>query len=161
MRVEDAGQHVLRTITAVSSGLAEHATGRTVIVAIGAGWLLDTPLPPPGMRDLRGEWVTAMRASANAHASLYVVDPAGLDMTSGRMGGASGLARETGGHAFLHTNDLRGAAARIWREAGHYYLLGVADPPLQRTAELRELDVRVLRRGVTMRARRALAGSSH
>ena len=52
--------------------------GRKAIVAIGAAWLFDTPLPPPGLRDLRDEWLTAMRSMAAANVSLYVIDPVGI-----------------------------------------------------------------------------------
>ena len=72
--------------------------------------------------------------------------------------GSSGFARETGGHAFLNTNDFDGAVDRIMREASSYYVIAVADPPIRRTSDLRELDVRVLRQGVTVRARRAVLG---
>ena len=99
-----------------------------------------------------------MRAMASANATLYVIDPGGLG-TSRMLGGSSGFARETGGYAFLNTNDVSGAADRILREAGSYYLIGVADPPVGRKADLRDLDVRVLRRGVTIRARKAVAGA--
>jgi hypothetical protein len=73
-------------------------------------------------------------------------------------GGDSGFARETGGLAFVSTNDVNGAADRVMRDAANYYLIGVADPPNGRGADLRELDVRVLRPGVTIRARRAVPG---
>ena len=45
MRLEDAGVHVLNTVTALSRQLAEASGGRKAIVAIGAGWLFDTPIP--------------------------------------------------------------------------------------------------------------------
>ena len=155
-RIEDAGAHVLQTVARLSRALAEEAPGRKALVALGAGWMFDTPLPPPGLRDLRSEWLEAMRATAAAHVSLYVVDPAGLGMRPGFTGGRNGFARETGGHAFLNTNDLHGAAARVWQEAGSYYLIGVSNPAVHRSAELRELDVRVLRKGTSVRARRAI-----
>jgi hypothetical protein len=75
-------------------------------------------------------------------------------------GGGTGFARETGGFAFLATNDLDGAADRIMRDATHYYLIGVGDPPVGRGADLRELDVKVLRKGVTVRARKTINGGS-
>lgn len=159
-RPEDAGEHVLRRVESIARQLTEASDDRKTIVGIGAGWVLDTPLPPPGLRDLRDEWVGAMRAMAGANASLYVIDPAGL--TGARAipgyGGSSGFARETGGHAFLSTNDLRGAADRIMAEAGTYYVLSMANPPVQRNADLREVDVKVLRKGVTLRARRGIKG---
>lgn len=157
-RLEDVGQQVLNTVTTLSRQLAEAPGGRKTIVAIGNAWLLDRPLPPPGAsRDLRSEWIAAMRAAASAKVSLYVIDPSGVGRRQMIGGGDSGFAHETGGHAFLNTNDLGDVVARIWREAGSYYLLGVVDPPIQRKAELRELEVKVLRRGVTVRARRELA----
>jgi VWFA-related protein len=158
-RIEDAGEHVLRTVTALSRQFAEVSDGRKTIVAIGAGWMFDTPLPPLAIRDLGREWIEAIRELASTHTALYVIDPAGIAAGPGRLfGGDSGFARETGGHAFMHTNDLRGAAERIWREAGAYYMLGVADPPVQKTADLREVSVKVLRKGVTIRARKAVKG---
>jgi VWFA-related protein len=160
-RIEDAGEQVLRSVERLSRQLAEQPGRRKSIVAIGAGWMFDTPLPPPSLRDLSREWVSAMRAMASTHTTLYVIDPAGMGVSPrGYLGGASGFARETGGHAFMNTNDLTGAAARIWQESGSYYLLGVLNPPMQRTADLREVEVKILRKGVTPRARRAIPGKN-
>src|SRR5687767_10437680 len=61
LRIEDAGEHVLRLLTATAEQMLE-IPGRKAIVAIGAAWLFDTPLPPPGLRDLRDVWLTAMRS---------------------------------------------------------------------------------------------------
>jgi VWFA-related protein len=158
-RIEDAGEHVLRLFTAISRQLVEAPGRRKAIVAIGAGWLFDTPLPPPSLRDLHTEWLTAMRSMAAANVSLYVIDPVGLRPIGGySFGGDSGFANETGGYAFLSTNDLRGAAEQIFAEAGTYYVLRMTDPPVQRTADLREVKVRVLRKDVTVRARRGIPG---
>jgi len=161
-RLEDAGANVLTLLTTLSRQMTELPIGwRKPIVAIGAGWMFDTPLPSPTIqtRDLHGEWVAAMRAMAAANACLYVIDPSGVGAAPYSVnGGASGLARETGGFAFMNTNDIAGTAARIWKESGTYYVLRVADPPVQRAADLRELDVRVLRKGVTVRARRGIPG---
>ena len=74
------------------------------------------------------------------------------------MNGSSGFARETGGHAFRNTNDYNGAVDRIMRDSWSYYVITVADPPVRLTSDLRELDVRLGRRGVTVRARRAILG---
>jgi VWFA-related protein len=156
IRLDTLGEQVLETIASLSRQF--EGSGRKAIVAIGSAWLFDTPIPPPASgRDLRAEWTEAMRAMAFANATLYVIDPGGVEAAR-RLGGSSGFARETGGHAFVNTNDLNGAADRIMREAGSYYLIGVADPPVARKADLRELDVRVLRRGVTVRARKAVPG---
>jgi hypothetical protein len=50
------------------------------------------------------------------------------------------------------------AAERIWAEMGSYYLLGVPNPTVQQAADLRELEVKVLRRGVNVRARKGIPG---
>lgn len=99
-----------------------------------------------------------MRAMAAANAALYVIEPGGVGAAPFAFSGSSGLAAETGGHAFVNTNDLAGAADRIMREAGNYYLITVADPPVQRNADLRDVEVKSLRDGVTVRARRAVPG---
>src|SRR5688572_16482336 len=53
-RIEDAGEHVLRLLTAIARQLTELPGRRKAIVAIGAAWLFDTPLPPPSLRDQIG-----------------------------------------------------------------------------------------------------------
>ena len=160
MRPDDLGAQVLRTIAAVSRQLMESGGRKRTIVGLGSGWLFDTPLPPAmsSGRELGPEWVDAMRAMSAANVTLYAIDPGGVGRTR-FPGGDSGFARETGGFAFLSTNDMKGAAAQIMDEASTYYILGINDPPMFRTAPLREVDVRVKRRGVTVRARRAIAGA--
>lgn len=161
-RIEDAGRHVLQTLTAISRSLTEVSGHRKAVVAIGAPWLFDTPLPPPSLGDLNAQWVEAMRAMAAAHVTLYVIEPGGISPVAGvpgsHIGGSSGFARETGGHAFVSTNSFTNAADRIWQELRSYYRLGVRNPPVRRTADLREVEVKILRKGVTVRARRAIPG---
>jgi VWFA-related protein len=161
MPMDRLGEHVLKNLGALSRQMVEAGEQRKTIVAIGSGWLFDRPIPPPatGM-DPRREWIAAMQAMASSNVSFYVIDPTGIAMTRRVDGGATGFARETGGFAFLATNDLGGAADRIMREAANYYLIGVGDPPVGRGADLREVDVRVLRKGVTVRARKTITGGS-
>ncbi len=150
------GAQVLTTITSLSRQMGEGSEPRKAIVAIGSGWLFDTPIPATEVgREVRREWLDAVRAMAGAGISFYVIDPGGVG--SARAGrGTDGFARDAGGQAFINTNDLNGAVDQILREADNYYVIGVADPPFGRTAQVRELDVRSLRRGVTVRARRAI-----
>jgi hypothetical protein len=156
-RLEDVGAHVLTTVAALSRQIVERP-GRKAIVGIGVAALFDTPIPPPGVsRSLLPEWTEAMRATASAGVHFYVVDPGGVGALPA-FSGASGFARETGGLAFFNTNDFDGIADRIMREMSSYYVITVADPPVRRTSDLRQLEVRVLRRGMTVRARRAIPG---
>jgi VWFA-related protein len=156
IRLDDAAAHVLETVTALSRQMAEAPGGRKAVVAIGTEWLFDRPIPPNVVtRDLRPDWVAAMRATAAAHVSLYVIDPAGVG-TRLVSGGGSGFARETGGFAFTNTNDVSGAVDRVLREIGTYYVLGVENPSIGKKDDLREVDVKVLRSNVTVRARKGI-----
>jgi VWFA-related protein len=156
--IDRVGEHVLKTVGMLSKQMVEAGSQRKTIVAIGSGWVFDRPIPPAraGM-DPRKEWIGAMQAMAATNISLYVIDPAGVSMARADSGG-SGFARDTGGLAFIATNDLNGAADRVLRETANYYMLGVGDPPVGRGADLREVDVRVLRKGVTVRARKLITG---
>ena len=158
LRIEDANEHVLRTFTALARQMTE-IRGRKAIVAIGAAWMFDTPLPAPNLRDLRSEWVMAMRSMAANNVNLYVIDPVGLRPMPGfSMAGDAGFANETGGYAFLNTNDLARVAKKIVDESGTYYLLRVVDPPVQRGADLRKVEIKTTRKNVTLRTRRGIAG---
>lgn len=154
-RIDTLSEHVIKTVTALAGQMVEGPQQRKTIVAIGTGGLLDRPLPPPSVgHDMLPEWIEAMRTLSMANANVYVIDPTGV---SGRRAdsGDTGFARETGGMAFLNTNDFTGAADRIMREAGSYYLITVASPPVGARG-LRELELKSLRKGVTLRARRAI-----
>ena len=154
------GQQVLDTMSQIARQVMEVPGRRKTIVGIGTGWVFDRPIPNPivGGRDLRPEWTDAMRAMAYAKTNLYVIDPGGVG-TTGAYNGDTGLARETGGHAFINTNDFDGAVDRILAEASNYYVISVPDPPTGHGADLRELEVTTGRRGVTVRARHAIPGS--
>jgi VWFA-related protein len=158
--VDRLGQQLLARITGIAQGIIEAPEGRRMFVAIGSSWLLNTPVPPAaisGAMNLREEWFAATRALALAHAPYYVIDPRGVGAS--RNIGIVGLATETGGYAFVNTNDLTGAADKILREADNYYVLRISDPPIGRNAMMRELDVRTSRRGVTLRSRKGIPGS--
>jgi hypothetical protein len=158
MRSDTLGRHILDTLTTISAQMVEAPGRRKTIVAIGSGWLFDRPLPPPiAGQDLLPEWINAMRQMALSHVNLYVIDPSGVG--SSRVdGGQEGFARETGGHAFLNTNDLAGAADRILRESASFYMVDVPNPPVGGT--LRPLELKSLRKGVTLRARHAIPGGT-
>jgi VWFA-related protein len=159
LRPDDLAAQVLNALATIARQAAESPGHRRTVIAIGPGWLFDTPIPPSTVaRDLRDEWTDALRAMAFANVALYVIDPGGVG-ASRSTSGSIGMARETGGHAFLNTNDLTGAVDRIMREAVTYYILRFEDPPFFRTAPLRKLDVRVKRRDVTVRSRQLIPGA--
>ena len=155
MRQEDMGAHVLKTVAGISNALIEAGDGRKVIVGIGSGWLFDRPIPPPQVSgNLLPEWTDAMRALSRSHTAVYAIDPSGLGIAR-TDGGDTGFARETGGHAYIGLNDLELAADRILRETSSYYLITTGNPPVGGSG-LRQLEVKSLRVGVTVRARRAV-----
>lgn len=159
-RLDVLNEHVLVTLASLARQLTEAPGRRKIVVAIGSGMVFDRPLPPRGTgRDVESQWIDAMRAMASAHMHLYVIDPTGVGAGPAD-GGENGFARATGGHAFLNSNDSTAAVDRILREASNYYLIGVSDPPVGRKSDLRELEVRVSRPGVTAIARRAIPGGS-
>lgn len=151
------GQHLIAKVDAIARGIVEAPEPRKTIVAIGSSWLLDTPVPPAQIGlNLREEWFSMLRGLAIADATYYVIDPHGVG--GSRQTGQSGLAFETGGHAFHNTNDFSGAVDRILRETDHYYRLTVPDPPVGQKAALRDVDIKVLRKGIEVRARRSVPG---
>jgi len=159
MRSDTLGQHVLDTLGSIAAQVPEGAGHRKTIVGIGSGWLLDRPLPPPQQgHDLLPEWVRAVRQLARSHVNFYVIDPSGVGAARADSG-QDGFARETGGIAFVNTNDLKGAADRILRESANFYMVEVPDPPVGAKADLRPLEVKSLRKNVTLRARHLIAGS--
>lgn len=159
IRPDDLAAHVFATLTNIARQMAETPGHRKTVITIGPGWVFDTPVPPPSAsRNLRDEWTTALRAMAASNVALYVIDPGGVGTTRAATGSA-GLASDTGGHAFMNTNDLAGAADRIMKEAAGYYILRFEDPPFFRTAPLRKLEVRSKREGITVRSRELIPGA--
>lgn len=151
---------LFKTIESVARQLSEAPERRKTIVGIGSAWLFDRPVMPQSITgNLREDWTRTMRAMSYANAAFYVIEPSGVGMASTIGTTAGGFAEAAGGHAFVNTNEFTAAADRIMREAASYYLIEVADPPIQRKADLRELDVRALRRGVTIRARHTIHGT--
>lgn len=158
MRSDVQGRHLLETLASLSQQMVEEPGRRKTIVGIGPAWF-DRPIPPPiAGQDLLPEWIHAMRQLAFSNVNFYVIDPQGVGTTRVD-GGQEGFARETGGHAFMNTNDLNAAVDRIMRESGTYYLVDVSDPPVGAKADLRPLEVKSLRKGVTVRARHAIPGN--
>ena len=159
IRRDVLGQQVLKTVSALSQQLAEVGDQRKTILAIGRGELIDRPIPPLATGiDLKADWVDAMRNMALANADLYIIDPSILGAQWFADSGNAGFAHATGGNAFIGVNDLNAVADRILAEASNYYLIGVKAPPVGRGAELRDLQVKVKRHGITVRAREAVSG---
>jgi len=125
-------------------------------------------------------------ATATRHGvAVYAVDPRGglgaggpdeMQMTAPAEGKAFGIdsqslprearlsqdslrtvAEQTGGIAFVDTNDFAAAFERIVRASSLYYLLGYYPSDFRRDGAYRRLDVRVARRGLQVLAREGYA----
>jgi VWFA-related protein len=112
--------------------------------------------------------------------SFYTVDPRGLMTTSaratqrvsGRMTRSGQLQRfvalettlpqeflrvvagDTGGRAFLNTNDLTAGVRRAWTDASEYYLIGYKPATPGKAGTYHRIELRLRQRGLDLRYRR-------
>jgi VWFA-related protein len=146
----DTPETVLNAIAKISQQLESIDHRRKVILCLGLPSVCDVSEPALGGTSvIWPAWVTAISSAARANVSVYCVDPTGA--RGGLDSSSNGLVQITGGKIFAHENDFLASANAIWREAGHYYLLGYW-PAVSKRA-LRSIDVAVTRRGVHVRAR--------
>jgi VWFA-related protein len=117
--------------------------------------------------DLRRVYETASRFNA----SIYAVDPRGLavfefDMDQPQISYRTDqralrftqdtlriLAEETGGRAIVNQNDLRPGLRQMLDDASGYYLLGYNSSAAPTDGEFHEIEVRLKREGLRVRAR--------
>ena len=132
--------------------------------------------------DVQQEIRDMVAAATRANVNVYGVDPRGV--TSGmedgiEIGGfptdgsisATGLmdemrlehdslrvvSEETGGFAVLNQNDFRTGFGRILEDNSSYYVLGYYPTNERRDGRFRNVDVKVLKPGLRVRARRGYA----
>jgi VWFA-related protein len=146
----DTAETVLKAVAKISAQLEAIDHRRKVILCLGLPTVCDVGEPALGGTSvIWPAWVAAITAAARANVSIYCVDPTGA--RGGSNSSSNGLVQITGGKIFAHGNDFVAAANAIWREAGHYYLLGYW--PSASKHDLRSIDVSVTRKGVHVRAR--------
>lgn len=154
--LERDAQHALSTISDLTQQMSKVPHRRKVLVWIGSPAMFGQhqfdaiSIPVYG-----SEWYDAIRDSGRNNVSVYIINPTRPLETDGTLEpseGASGLASQTGGEAFVHSVNYDRAIDLIWRESGSYYLLGYA--PSIDDQRLHAIDVRVKRTGVRVRARR-------
>jgi VWFA-related protein len=146
----DTPETVLKAIAKISQQLESIDHRRKVILCLGLPSVCDVSEPALGGTSvIWPAWVAAISSAARANVGVYCVDPTGA--RGGLNSSSNGLVQITGGKIFAHENDFLAAANAIWREAGHYYLLGYW--PAVSKRDLRSIDVTVTRKGVHVRAR--------
>jgi len=138
---------LLRVIASISRQLGEGR--RKLIVCIGGPPVCNVLEPRRGFL-FWSLWVDAIASASRANLAVYAVMPVPFG-TSILMAG--GLADVTGGDAFANATKFETFVDRLWAEARDYYLLGYW--PIADGHELHSIDVKVKRKGVHVRARRA------
>jgi VWFA-related protein len=120
-----------------------------------------------------------IRSATRSSVTIYAIDPRGLtdqgdqsiELGSLPPGGQGSLqnelrlqhnslrtfAEETGGFAVINTNSFAGAFDRIVQENSSYYVLAYYPPNPKRDGKFHNIQVRVSRPGLTVRARRGYA----
>jgi VWFA-related protein len=147
----DTPETMLRVVAKISAQLESIDHRRKVILCLGLPAVCDVGEPALGGNSvIWPAWVAAIGAAARANVGVYCIDPTGV--RGGQAVSTGGLVQLTGGKIYAHENDFLAAANAIWREAGHYYLLGYWPEPSKH--EVRTIDVSVARKGVHVRARR-------
>ena len=89
-----------------------------------------------------------MTGAARANVSVYAVMPVRISTPIMLTGG---IVDFTGGNGFVNTSSFEKFVDDLWSEAGNYYLLGYW-PVSNR--ELHSIDVKVVRKGLHVHARR-------
>jgi VWFA-related protein len=175
VRLAAAGrtQAVLRDVQQLSKGLAG-ARGRKSIIIVSDGFLRD-----PQMK----AFDQAIDASQRGNTAVYFVDARALEGPAGygadlrvsipagdlaimgmehselEAAGTAYVASETGGTTIRNTNDLLGGLERVANESSAYYLLGY-QPEKSPDGKWHKLEVKVDRKGVSVRARRGYLASN-
>jgi VWFA-related protein len=163
------------TLLALESELDKLALvrGRKSVILVSSGLVKDPYLE--GFRRV-------VEASNRANAAIYFLDARGLEIIPGEAAehgvmlssidlglaltsqslesqGSEGLAADTGGFTVKNRNDLVSGLRQIAQETRSYYLLGYSPAPARTDGEFRKIEVRVLRKGVEVRARKGYYAS--
>jgi VWFA-related protein len=100
-------------------------------------------------------WAQEMIEAANAeNVAVYSINPVGLQVNRSnfRTGLLASIAYETGGESFV-SNSPALAFERAVKQGSASYLLGYAPSPLRHDGKFHEIEVKVKRGGVQVRAR--------
>ena len=143
--------------------------GRKSVVLVSKGFIHDRETR--GFRDVTD-------AARRSNVALYFVDARGLVATTSNFSasegspvdardigatfadialdaeGAVSMAETTGGFAIRNTNDLAGGLTRVSTESRTYYLIGYVPENSREDGKFREIEVKVRRSGVRVRARK-------
>ena len=121
-------KHALDVISDLSAQLVHVSHPRKVLVFVGSPSLFYPTdiIGKNGERTFSSNWFDAVQSALKASISVYIVSPTGL--TGAVDDGAIDFAVETGGQAFVNTNEFEHVADEIWDDASMYYVLGYEAP---------------------------------
>ncbi len=167
------------TLKGVAEFLGPVHGRRKAILWFGEG--VDYDIGNPSARDgdvVRGAMQSVIAAATRANVTIYGIDPRGIgagldeaieltplpdevnpmgavfDSVRHSQDSLRSVSESTGGFAAINRNDLNEAFTRIIRENSSYYVLGYYPASDRRDGRFRRVDVRVLRPGLTVRARK-------
>ena len=171
----------LRTLKNLADYMAGMRGRRKAVVYFSEGINYDVtnPIANTHATDVQREIRDLVAAATRANVNVYSVDPRGV--TSGmedaieigsfptdnsiqttdlmqemrlEQDSLRVVADETGGFALLNQNDFRGGFARILQDNSSYYVLGYYPSNDKRDGRFRNVQVKVLKPGLKVRARR-------
>jgi len=117
----------------------------------------------------REHFLKVLDQAQRQYVAFYTFDAAGLRAQSPSAAATFGsepyvalkmLADETGGRYVESTNDLTVGMRRVAEDLRHYYLLGYTSTNDARDGSVRELRVKVLKKGLTVAHRRSYRAPS-
>jgi VWFA-related protein len=174
----------MRTLKNLADFMAGMRGRRKAVVYFSEGinYNLTDPFNNPHATDVQGEIRELVAAATRANVNVYSVDPRGVTTgledaieigslpTDGSIGTTDLMnelrleqdslrvvADETGGFAILNQNDFRTGFSRILEDNSSYYVLGYYPTNDKRDGRFRNVQVKVLKPGLKVRARRGYA----
>lgn len=137
-----AARATIETLDALARGLAA-MPGPKTIVLFSDGFAL---------AELEGTIRTVVGRMNRAGGRIYAIDTRGL--AGGPTDTINSLAVDTGGRVIFNTNNIGHALDEVAADTNVYYVLGYQPANLRHDGTYREIEVRVKRSGVTVRARK-------
>ena len=176
--------HYARSSLGTLKGVAEYMAGirgrrkAVVFFSEGVDYDITNPIQNRYSSDVLEEMKTAINGATRSNVSYYAVDPRGLsgfedaieiqslpednslgvntmmDEMRTAQDSLRSLAEETGGFAAINRNDYRDTFSRIIADNSSYYVIGYYSNDNRRDGRFRNVDVRVRRPGLQVRARK-------
>jgi VWFA-related protein len=176
---------VLRNLAEAVEGV--HGRRKAIVfISEGIDYNVFDPIGTRFAADIQGETRATIAAAGRANVNIYSIDPRGLTALGDEVMQIRGLPEnenyqlgppsaldevrlsqdslrvlsdETGGFAVINSNDFTEAFERIVRENSSYYLLGYYPTNDRRDGRFRNIEVKVNRPGVSVRARKGYTAS--